>query len=73
MFLVAIEALSNQALAAGGNIHEYTIATSLLLKIGTTPLHWWFPRVIEVLRLENCLLIITVQRAAPMILASYLI
>jgi len=47
--------------------------TTLLLKRGAGPLHWWFPGVIEGLRWENCALLITVQKAAPLILMSYLI
>jgi NADH:ubiquinone oxidoreductase subunit 2 (subunit N) len=43
------------------------------LMIGAAPLHWWFPGVMEGLRWENCALFITVQKAAPLILISYLI
>lgn len=73
LFLVVIEVLINQNPIIGKEIHEYAIITPLLLKIGAAPMHWWFPSVIEGLRWENCLLIITVQRAAPMMLISYLI
>jgi len=49
------------------------ICTPFLLKTGTAPLQWWFPGVMEGLRWENTALLITVQKAAPLILVSYLI
>jgi len=55
---------------------QYTpiiICTPLLLKSGAAPLHWWFPGVMEGLRWENCALLITIQKAAPLMLISYLI
>ena len=36
-------------------------------------MNWWFPGVMEGLRWENCALLITVQKAAPLMLVSYLI
>jgi len=49
------------------------ICTPLLLKSGAAPLHWWHPGVMEALRRGNCALLTTVQKAAPLILISYLI
>nr|YP_009350403.1 NADH dehydrogenase subunit 2 [Nasutitermes lujae]AQP26988.1 NADH dehydrogenase subunit 2 [Nasutitermes lujae] len=49
------------------------ICTPLLLKSGAAPLHWWFPGVMEGLSWENCALLMTVQKAAPLMLMSYLI
>nr|WHM51823.1 NADH dehydrogenase subunit 2 [Cryptotermes bracketti] len=73
LFLVATEALISQApLLAGSDIYEYAIMSPLLLKMGAAPMHWWFPSVMEGLSWENCLLMMTVQSAAPMILASHL-
>nr|URX54344.1 NADH dehydrogenase subunit 2 [Cryptotermes cavifrons] len=73
LFLVAMEALINQTpLLGGGNIHEYVIVSPLLLKMGAAPVHWWFPSVMEGLSWENCLLMMTVQKMAPMMLTSYL-
>jgi NADH-ubiquinone oxidoreductase chain 2 len=73
LFLVMIKALSRQNIPLNGEMYEYAIMVPLLLKIGAAPTHWWFPRVMEGLRWTNCLLIITVQKAAPIILISYLI
>nr|URX53603.1 NADH dehydrogenase subunit 2 [Cryptotermes sp. 3 AB-2022a] len=72
LFLVVMEALINQVFMASKNVLEYVIMTPLLLKMGAAPLHWWFPSVMEGLSWENCLLMMTVQSAAPMMLTSYL-
>nr|URX53137.1 NADH dehydrogenase subunit 2 [Cryptotermes primus] len=72
LFLVVMEILVNQNPMTGKEIHEYVIMTPLLLKMGAAPLHWWFPSVMEGLSWENCLLMMTVQKAAPMMLTSYL-
>nr|QAX91142.1 NADH dehydrogenase subunit 2 [Schedorhinotermes medioobscurus] len=47
------------------------ICTPLLLKSGAAPLHWWFPGVMEGLSWENCTLLMTIQKAAPLMLLSY--
>nr|URX53085.1 NADH dehydrogenase subunit 2 [Cryptotermes austrinus] len=72
LFLVVMEILINQNPMVSKDIHEYVIMTPLLLKMGAAPLHWWFPSVMEGLSWENCLLMMTVQSAAPMMLISYL-
>nr|QNP10110.1 NADH dehydrogenase subunit 2 [Ochthebius colveranus] len=45
--------------------------SSLLTKMGTAPFHFWFPEVIEGLNWLNCLLLLTWQKLAPMILIMY--
>nr|URX53889.1 NADH dehydrogenase subunit 2 [Cryptotermes kirbyi]URX53902.1 NADH dehydrogenase subunit 2 [Cryptotermes kirbyi] len=72
LFLVMMKALINQNLMTGMNIYEYVIITPLLLKMGAAPFHWWFPSVMEGLSWTNCLLMMTIQKSAPMMLASYL-
>nr|AIY61919.1 NADH dehydrogenase subunit 2 [Cryptotermes secundus] len=72
LFLVTMGALTNLSLAVKGISHEYVIMTPLLLKMGAAPLHWWFPSVMEGLSWKNCLLMMTVQSAGPMMLTSYL-
>lgn len=47
------------------------ISSSLLLKRGAAPFHFWFPRVIEGLTWTNNLILITWQKIAPIILISY--
>nr|AIY62127.1 NADH dehydrogenase subunit 2 [Neotermes sp. A TB-2014] len=72
LFLVAMKALTNQMMSTGENIQSYMMMTPLLLKMGAAPLHWWFPSVMEGLSWMNCLLLMTVQKMAPMMLTSYL-
>nr|UCU06754.1 NADH dehydrogenase subunit 2 [Campsosternus auratus] len=45
--------------------------SSLLTKMGMAPFHFWFPEVMEGLDWLNCLLILTWQKIAPMILLMY--
>lgn len=52
---------------------EIIIFSSLLLKRGSAPFHFWFPNVIEGLSWINALILITWQKIAPLILISYVI
>lgn len=52
---------------------EIMIFSSLLLKRGSAPFHFWFPNVIEGLSWTNALILITWQKIAPLILISYII
>nr|URX54006.1 NADH dehydrogenase subunit 2 [Glyptotermes sp. 14 AB-2022a] len=70
MFFVMMKALMNQMIVSG-SLHSYAIMTPLLLKMGAAPLHWWFPSVMEGMSWTNCLLMMTVQKTAPMMLISY--
>nr|YP_011015314.1 NADH dehydrogenase subunit 2 [Silesis erberi]UPP55779.1 NADH dehydrogenase subunit 2 [Silesis erberi] len=45
--------------------------SSLLTKMGMAPFHFWFPEVMEGLNWMNCLLILTWQKIAPMVLLMY--
>jgi len=47
------------------------INSTLLLKTGAAPFHFWFPGVIEGLTWGNSLILITWQKIAPIILVSY--
>nr|YP_010946505.1 NADH dehydrogenase subunit 2 [Episymploce cheni]WGO57223.1 NADH dehydrogenase subunit 2 [Episymploce cheni] len=47
------------------------MTTPLLLKGGAAPFHWWFPSVMEGLSWSNCLILMTLQKIAPLILISY--
>nr|WGO58068.1 NADH dehydrogenase subunit 2 [Rhabdoblatta omei] len=49
------------------------ISTPLLMKSGAAPLHWWFPSVMEGLSWNNCFILMTVQKMAPLMLISYTI
>nr|WNL54238.1 NADH dehydrogenase subunit 2 [Microcerotermes unidentatus] len=74
LFMVVMKTLTEDLFTFESN--PYTpmiICTPLLLKSGAAPLHWWFPGVMEGLSWENCALLMTVQKAAPLMLMSYLI
>nr|APX39403.1 NADH dehydrogenase subunit 2 [Gastrophysa janthina] len=45
--------------------------SALLTKMGAAPFHTWFPEVLEGLNWENCILMLTWQKIAPMIMFSY--
>lgn len=47
------------------------ISSTMILKRGTAPFHFWFPRVIEGLRWYSRFLLITWQKIAPLIILSY--
>nr|YP_010417817.1 NADH dehydrogenase subunit 2 [Precis pelarga]USF17976.1 NADH dehydrogenase subunit 2 [Precis pelarga] len=47
------------------------INSSLLMKMGSTPFHFWFPNIMEGLSWLNCFILMTWQKISPMILLSY--
>nr|YP_010472497.1 NADH dehydrogenase subunit 2 [Nipponoharpalus discrepans]UVG42121.1 NADH dehydrogenase subunit 2 [Nipponoharpalus discrepans] len=49
------------------------INSSLLLKMGAAPFHFWFPEIIEGMNWINSLVLMTWQKIAPMMLLSYTI
>nr|YP_009919039.1 NADH dehydrogenase subunit 2 [Hylemya vagans]QMP96632.1 NADH dehydrogenase subunit 2 [Hylemya vagans] len=51
---------------------EMMTFSSLLLKSGSAPFHFWFPNVIEGLSWLNSLILMTWQKIAPLMLISYI-
>nr|QLY90227.1 NADH dehydrogenase subunit 2 [Dicranomyia modesta] len=49
------------------------INSTLLLKSGAAPFHFWFPSVMEGLNWNNNLILMTWQKIAPLMLISYII
>nr|YP_010026184.1 NADH dehydrogenase subunit 2 [Oxytauchira flange]QOQ37028.1 NADH dehydrogenase subunit 2 [Oxytauchira flange] len=49
------------------------ISSSLFLKIGAAPFHFWFPEVMGASKWSNCLMLMTWQKIAPMMIMSYCI
>lgn len=47
------------------------INSGLLTKLGAAPFHYWFPEVIEGLNWNICLIILTWQKIAPMVILIY--
>uniref|UniRef100_Q4FCU7 NADH-ubiquinone oxidoreductase chain 2 n=1 Tax=Sinopodisma guizhouensis TaxID=334919 RepID=Q4FCU7_9ORTH len=54
-------------------IPSMMISSSLLLKIGAAPFHFWFPEVMSTSTWINCLTLMTWQKIAPMMVLSYCI
>nr|SSW93794.1 NADH dehydrogenase subunit 2 [Pachliopta kotzebuea] len=54
-------------------IFSILIDSSLLMKMGSTPFHFWFPNIIEGLSWFNCFILMSWQKISPMILLSYYI
>nr|AMP43820.1 NADH dehydrogenase subunit 2 [Xylomya moiwana] len=54
------------------NYSNFIIISSLLMKSGTAPFHFWFPGVMEGLSWINALMLMTWQKIAPLMLISYL-
>nr|DAA06234.1 TPA_exp: NADH dehydrogenase subunit 2 [Drosophila mojavensis] len=48
------------------------ITSTLLLKSGSAPFHFWFPNLMDGLTWMNALLLMTWQKIAPLMLISYL-
>nr|WKU84105.1 NADH dehydrogenase subunit 2 [Pterallastes thoracicus] len=48
------------------------LLSSLLMKTGAAPFHFWFPNVMEGLNWMNSLILMTWQKIAPLMLISYL-
>nr|YP_010046647.1 NADH dehydrogenase subunit 2 [Aedes rubrithorax]QPJ78578.1 NADH dehydrogenase subunit 2 [Aedes rubrithorax] len=53
------------------NFNDLLILSTLLLKSGAAPFHFWFPGVMEGLNWINSLILMTWQKIAPMMLISY--
>nr|YP_009160977.1 NADH dehydrogenase subunit 2 [Luehdorfia chinensis]YP_010890263.1 NADH dehydrogenase subunit 2 [Luehdorfia chinensis huashanensis]AJA05951.1 NADH dehydrogenase subunit 2 [Luehdorfia chinensis]AJA05964.1 NADH dehydrogenase subunit 2 [Luehdorfia chinensis]AJA05977.1 NADH dehydrogenase subunit 2 [Luehdorfia chinensis]WJJ80164.1 NADH dehydrogenase subunit 2 [Luehdorfia chinensis huashanensis] len=53
------------------NLISILINSSMLMKMGSAPFHFWFPNIIEGLSWFNCFILMTWQKISPMILLSY--
>nr|QWT71654.1 NADH dehydrogenase subunit 2 [Simuliidae sp. Cyprus 2] len=58
-------------ISINSNLITTVILSSLLLKSGAAPFHFWFPGVMEGLNWWNNLILMTWQKIAPLMLASY--
>nr|YP_010166764.1 NADH dehydrogenase subunit 2 [Scarodytes malickyi]QRV62868.1 NADH dehydrogenase subunit 2 [Scarodytes malickyi] len=47
--------------------------STILLKLGAAPFHFWFPEIIEGMNWLNSLILMTWQKIAPMVILSYTI
>nr|YP_010277772.1 NADH dehydrogenase subunit 2 [Cnaphalocrocis patnalis]UHY94313.1 NADH dehydrogenase subunit 2 [Cnaphalocrocis patnalis] len=53
------------------NLFSIMINSSLLMKMGSTPFHFWFPNMVEGLSWFNNFILMTWQKITPIILLSY--
>nr|YP_009142429.1 NADH dehydrogenase subunit 2 [Atrocalopteryx atrata]AKH04376.1 NADH dehydrogenase subunit 2 [Atrocalopteryx atrata] len=49
-----------------------TLMLALFLKMGAAPFHIWYPGVMQGISWSNCVILMTWQKIAPMIMISYL-
>nr|UJT63709.1 NADH dehydrogenase subunit 2 [Uvarovina chinensis] len=70
--LILMFTLSNSFLLKA-SIFQTLICSTLLLKMGAAPFHFWFPGTMEGLSWKNCFILMTWQKIAPLILMSYII
>nr|ASM82800.1 NADH dehydrogenase subunit 2 [Neoperla sp. FS-2017] len=74
LFSVVFMALTFSApysLVISNSFLNTLIHSSLLLKMGAAPFHFWFPGVMEGLSWENGMMLMTWQKIAPLVLISY--
>nr|WEG23137.1 NADH dehydrogenase subunit 2 [Bithia sp. 1 HNL-2023a] len=74
MFLFAvILSLMNSNKMNYNHYTEMMIFSSILLKMGSAPFHFWYPNVMEGLSWLNAFILMTWQKIAPLMLISYII
>nr|QNE85414.1 NADH dehydrogenase subunit 2 [Sciomyza simplex] len=74
LFSIILFLLENNIMLSYENTYSsMMIISSLLMKSGAAPFHFWFPNVMEGLTWINALILMTWQKIAPMMLLSYLI
>nr|UZN44114.1 NADH dehydrogenase subunit 2 [Furcilarnaca chirurga] len=55
------------------NLFTMLTISTLLMKMGAAPFHFWFPGIMEGLNWKNCFILMTWQKIAPLVLLSYLV
>nr|AYW52285.1 NADH dehydrogenase subunit 2 [Lebiini sp. 2 ACP-2013] len=74
LFTILIMMISNNMISETLNLNLYLmmiINSTLFLKMGAAPFHFWFPEIIEGMNWMNSLILLTWQKIAPMMLLSY--
>nr|YP_010693308.1 NADH dehydrogenase subunit 2 [Bactrocera bryoniae]WCB99152.1 NADH dehydrogenase subunit 2 [Bactrocera bryoniae] len=72
LFAIMMTYLNNYPLIQDNSTYSnLMIISSLLLKSGAAPFHFWFPKVMEGLSWMNALTLMTWQKIAPLMLISY--
>nr|YP_010946765.1 NADH dehydrogenase subunit 2 [Pseudoglomeris montshadskii]WGO57522.1 NADH dehydrogenase subunit 2 [Pseudoglomeris montshadskii] len=73
LFLIISSSFNENMFTMYLSLMKTFLVTPLLLKSGVAPMHWWFPSVMEGLSWMNCLILLTIQKMAPLMLISYTI
>nr|ANF99610.1 NADH dehydrogenase subunit 2 [Culex tritaeniorhynchus] len=71
LFAIILMMMSFNLNWMNNNFYELLILSTLLLKNGAAPFHFWFPGVMEGLSWINGLILMTWQKIAPLMLISY--
>nr|YP_009176754.1 NADH dehydrogenase subunit 2 [Anopheles punctulatus]AFO73470.1 NADH dehydrogenase subunit 2 [Anopheles punctulatus]ALJ02480.1 NADH dehydrogenase subunit 2 [Anopheles punctulatus] len=69
--IIMLMFLYNNNMFMFNKFNEILILSTLLLKSGAAPFHFWFPEVMEGLSWMNGLILMTWQKIAPLMLISY--
>nr|YP_010515277.1 NADH dehydrogenase subunit 2 [Emerita talpoida]UXL87263.1 NADH dehydrogenase subunit 2 [Emerita talpoida] len=64
--------LTPTLMMTGDHIHSIMVIP-LLLKLGAAPFHFWFPQIMEGLYWPQAIILMTIQKIAPMFLISYIV
>nr|YP_010328132.1 NADH dehydrogenase subunit 2 [Zeugodacus strigifinis]UJH19462.1 NADH dehydrogenase subunit 2 [Zeugodacus strigifinis] len=73
LFAIVMSYMNNFPFYQESSMYSNMIMTSsLLLKSGAAPFHFWFPNVMEGLSWMNALTLMTWQKIAPLMLISYI-
>nr|QVL29369.1 NADH dehydrogenase subunit 2 [Ceratitis rubivora] len=73
LFAIIMMYLNNFPITENNSMfNNLIISSSLLLKSGAAPFHFWFPNVMEGLSWINALILMTWQKIAPLMLISYI-
>nr|YP_007025981.1 NADH dehydrogenase subunit 2 [Chrysopa pallens]AFL65885.1 NADH dehydrogenase subunit 2 [Chrysopa pallens] len=76
LFSIVIMSMSDNILMfnfINMNLFNLLLNSSLLMKMGVAPFHFWFPEVIEGMNWLMGIILMTWQKLAPMVLLSYCI
>nr|QZM06640.1 NADH dehydrogenase subunit 2 [Tetanops sintenisi] len=71
LFAIITMLLNNSPMSQETYYIKMIILSSLLMKSGAAPFHFWFPNVMEGLSWTNSLILMTWQKIAPLMLVSY--
>nr|ACA21289.1 NADH dehydrogenase subunit 2 [Shinkaia crosnieri] len=64
---------SSSILLFSPKLFSFIITPALLLKLGVSPFHFWFTQIMESLLWPQAIILMTIQKMAPIFLLSYLI